>query len=98
MDRSGKWKTAAVERYRQSIEPFEKVFLLAMHFAGGQSSKVPEILGMRWTNTANGGIRNLFIEEGLVLFVVIYHRSTRVTRVVATLRSLTNFCHGSVRS
>jgi hypothetical protein len=32
---------------------------------------------MRWKNTASGGIRNIFIEEGLVSFVAIYHKGYR---------------------
>lgn len=41
---------------------------------GGQPARAPELLGIRWKNTANGGTRNIFIEEGLVSFVAIYHK------------------------
>ena len=32
---------------------------------------------MRWKNTAYGGVRNIFIEEGLVAFVATYHKGYR---------------------
>lgn len=44
---------------------------------GGQPARAPELLGMRWKNTASGGIRNIFIDEGLVSFVAIYHKGYR---------------------
>ncbi|KAK6591364.1 hypothetical protein H4I95_12233 [Botrytis cinerea] len=41
------------------------------------ASQSPELLGMRWKNTAYGGVRNIFIEEGLVAFVATYHKGYR---------------------
>jgi len=48
-----------------------------MHICGGQLGRAPEILGIRWKNTEQGGIRNIFIEDGLVAFVTGYHKGYR---------------------
>ena len=48
-----------------------------MHLYGGQPARAPELLGIRWKNTAYNGVQNIFIEEGLVVFVAIYHKGYR---------------------
>ena len=48
-----------------------------MHLCGGQPARIPELLGMRWKNTVYGGVRNIFIEEGLVVFMAIYYKEYR---------------------
>lgn len=50
-----------------------------MHLVGGQPARSPEILGLRMWNTANGGVRNIFIHQGMVYFVTIYHKGARQT-------------------
>jgi hypothetical protein len=35
------------------------------------------LFGMRWKNTAHGGVRNIVIEEGLVAYVAQYHKGYR---------------------
>ena len=47
---------------------------MLMHLAGGQAARAPEIISIRHRNTANGGIRNVFIDRGMVLFVTAYHK------------------------
>jgi hypothetical protein len=74
IDREGKWKSAMFQAYGKNIERSKELLLLMMCFTGGQPSRAPELLGMRWKNTTNGGIRNVFIEEGLVSFVAMYHK------------------------
>jgi len=45
-----------------------------MHMTGGQPARTPEILGLRMWNTENGGVRNIFIDNGVVCFVTMYHK------------------------
>ena len=45
-----------------------------MHICAGQLGRALEVLGIRWKNTEQGGIRNIFIEDGLVAFVTGYHK------------------------
>jgi len=51
--------------------------LILIHLCTGQPSRAPEILGLRWKNTDNGGVQNIFIEDGLVRVVAQYHKGYR---------------------
>lgn len=73
-DGSVRWRQAAISQYEQRIEQFLEKLLMLMHISGGQAARAPEIIGIRHRNTANGGVRNVFIDKGLVLFVTSYHK------------------------
>jgi RecQ family ATP-dependent DNA helicase len=77
MDSAGKLKREAVAAYQRHVERFQELLWGLMHLCGGQPARAPELLGMRWKNTAYGGVRNIFIEEGLVAFVATYHKGYR---------------------
>jgi RecQ family ATP-dependent DNA helicase len=66
-----------VEAYQRQVERFQELLLILMHICGGQSARAPELLGIRWTNTEQGGVRNIFVEDGLVAFVTTYHKGYR---------------------
>ena len=51
-----------------------------MHLCGSQPARAPELLGMRWKNTAYSRVRNIFIKEGLVAFVATYHKGYQSSR------------------
>jgi RecQ family ATP-dependent DNA helicase len=77
LDVDGKLKDGAGEAYQRHIERFLEVLLVLMHLCGGQPSRAPEILGLRWKNTTNGGVRNIIIEDRMVAFVAQYHKGYR---------------------
>ena len=77
LDAEGKVKEGAGEVYQRHVERFQELLLILMHLCGGQPSRAPEILGLRWKNTPNGGVRNIFIEQGMVAFVAQYHKGYR---------------------
>ncbi|KAK5279582.1 hypothetical protein LTR40_007588 [Exophiala xenobiotica] len=77
LDPSGSLKRTAVAGYQRHVERFQELLWICMHFCGGQPARAPELLGMRWKNTVYGGVRNVFIEEGLVAFVATYHKGYR---------------------
>lgn len=45
-----------------------------MHICGGQPARGPEILTIRHSNTAEGGHRNIFLEDRLMVFVTRYYK------------------------
>lgn len=45
-----------------------------MHITGGGPARVPELMSIRYCNTANGGQRNVFVEDGLIVYVTRYHK------------------------
>ena len=74
---TGRLKREAVAAYQRHVERFQELLWVLMHLCGGQPARAPELLGIRWKNTAYGGVRNIFIEEGLVAFVATYHKGYR---------------------
>ena len=69
-----KWRKKAIRTYQREMEAFEEELLILMHCTGGQPARATEVMGIRYQNTRNGGIRNIFIEDGLVCFVTSYHK------------------------
>jgi superfamily II DNA helicase RecQ len=70
-------RTAAVEGYRVQVREFLGKLLMVMHLIGGRPGRSTEILGLRYRNTAAGAVRNIFVQDGLVYFVTIYHKNYR---------------------
>nr|ACP42044.1 TLH5 [Pyricularia oryzae] len=68
-----------VRRYERSVERFREQILLLMHITGGQPARGTEIIGLRMWNTGGGGTRNVFVDNGLISFVVLYHKNIRTT-------------------
>jgi len=60
------------------VAAFRGKLLVLMHMTGGQPARGPEILSVRHRNTVQGGHRNLFIEDGMVVFVTRYHKGYEV--------------------
>ncbi|MDB5910917.1 MAG: hypothetical protein JWP34_5031, partial [Massilia sp.] len=69
------YRPTAVRRYRQQFEEFRELLLMLMHMAGGQPGRAPELIGIRHSNTANGGVRNVFAHQGMMCFVTVYHKN-----------------------
>jgi RecQ family ATP-dependent DNA helicase len=69
----------AVERYMGRVIEFREKLAVLMHMAGGQPARGPEILSVRHSNTVKGGHRNIFIEDGMVVFVTRYHKGYNVS-------------------
>jgi len=76
------YQTEAVRAYQKVIERFQEKILMIFHIVGGQPPRAPEIIGMRYCNTINGGIRNIFIHKGMVCFVAAYHKNYRSSEQV----------------
>lgn len=68
-----------VERYMGRVVEFREKLIVLMHIAGGQPARGPEILSVRHSNTVKGGHRNVFIEDGAVVFVTRYHKGYAVS-------------------
>ncbi|KAF4458697.1 ATP-dependent DNA helicase Q1, partial [Fusarium albosuccineum] len=65
LDEQCPYRETAIRAYGRAIEEFRGQMFVAMHMLGGQPARATEILGMRMWNTANGGVRNIFIHEGM---------------------------------
>ena len=77
INESGTVGEEAADAYQRHVEKFQELLLILMHICAGQAARAPELLGIRWKNTEQGGVRNIFIEDGLVAFVTAYHKGYR---------------------
>jgi RecQ family ATP-dependent DNA helicase len=68
-----------VERYMDRVVEFREKLMVLMHVTGGQPARGPEIMSIRHSNTVKGGHRNIFIEDGMVVFVTRYHKGYSVS-------------------
>jgi hypothetical protein len=69
----------AVKRYIGRIVEFREKLAVLMHIAGGQPARGLEILSVRHSNTIKGGHRNIFIEDGIVVFIIRYYKGYNVS-------------------
>lgn len=69
------WDPKTVQEYLQLTCSFLRRLLLLMHITGGQPARATELVLLRWRNSAHGDIRNIFIENGQVVFVASYHKN-----------------------
>ena len=61
-------------QYGLAVERFLELLLFLVHIAYGQPARGPELLTIRHRNTANGGVRNLMMDRGLLMIVMGYHK------------------------
>ncbi|KAM6504808.1 hypothetical protein FSOLCH5_015297 [Fusarium solani] len=60
--------------YGSLIETCLEFFLFLAQLSGGQAKRSWELLTIRHRNTLNGGIRNIFLDRGLLMIVTGYHK------------------------
>jgi superfamily II DNA helicase RecQ len=65
--------------WMRQVARFRGLLLILMHITGGQPARGTEILSLRHRNTTQGGHRNLFIEDGTVVFVTKYHKGYQMS-------------------
>ncbi|GKU10137.1 unnamed protein product, partial [Fusarium langsethiae] len=70
--------------YGNHLEEFLEC-LLFMHLCGGQAARSLELLTLRHRNTANGGIRNILYDRGLIMLVAGYHKGFSKTERVKVI-------------
>ena len=68
-----------VRDWMRQLARFRGLLLVLMHITGGQPARGTEILSCRHRNTAAGSHRNVFIEDGQVVFVTKYHKGVQMT-------------------
>lgn len=64
----------AVRIYFANIVKFRIKLLILIHISAGQPARIPELLSLRYRNTVEGELRNIFIEDALVAMVTRYHK------------------------
>ncbi|KAK3935012.1 hypothetical protein QBC46DRAFT_424293 [Diplogelasinospora grovesii] len=70
------YRADAVRGYGRAVERFREGMLVVMHM---------EVIEMRHSNTAYGGVRNIMIDRGMVCFVTLYHKNYRSSEQVKVI-------------
>ncbi|CAN9275154.1 unnamed protein product [Alternaria alternata] len=68
-----------VERYMDRVVAFREKLAVLVHIVEGQPARWPELGSVRHSNTVKGGHRNIFIEDGIVVFITRYHKGYDVS-------------------
>jgi hypothetical protein len=68
------WRLQEVRRHLRHIKRFLELLCLAVHIAGGQPARGPELLSVRWRNGVLQD-RNLYVIDGQVALVTHYHKT-----------------------
>jgi superfamily II DNA helicase RecQ len=73
-------KRSRVDDYMDDVMEFRGLQLIAGHVSqGGGVPRAPEMLSIRHENTPKGEHRNMFIEDGLVVWVTKYHKGYAIS-------------------
>ncbi len=68
-----------MRRYQWCVERFREVMWCLIHMTSGQPARASESLEIRFHNTHNGGVYNIFISHRQVRFVTAYHKNFQQT-------------------
>lgn len=60
--------------YGLCVEKALELLLVLVHLSGGFPPRAHELLAIRHRNTANGGVRNILVDKGLVMIVTGAHK------------------------
>ena len=78
-DNPATWRTSRVQRWMRAVGRMKEYLLVLMYLTGGGPPRAPEALSLRYQNTDHGGLRNQWIDGGLVMFVAAYHKGYHVS-------------------
>ena len=68
------WQIARVRQYLELLRRFLTRLSMLIFLLGGQPARGTELFSLRYRNTFHGGYRNIYIEQGLLGFVTLYHK------------------------
>ena len=74
------YQAEAVMEYQQKVKQFQEKLLLIIHLVKGQLAQATELLGIRHSNTKQGGLHNIFINYRIIAFVTMYYKNYQQTR------------------
>ena len=67
------FRTNTIKRYLAQVTLFREKLAILIYLCGGQPARIPELLSVRYRNTANAH-RNIFIENGQMVFATRYYK------------------------
>ena len=68
------FRKSTITQYLRQVTKFRQLLFVVIHLLSGQPARTTEILSLRYFNTPHGGQRNIFIQNGMVCLVCLYHK------------------------
>ncbi|KAI9881994.1 MAG: hypothetical protein M1823_006286, partial [Watsoniomyces obsoletus] len=68
------WIAKRVQQYEKAMRQFREHLLVAVHMTGGQPARGTELVTVTYKNMPNGQSRGVFVEDGLMVYVTMYHK------------------------
>jgi superfamily II DNA helicase RecQ len=68
------WRAKRLQQYKKALQLFREHLLVAVHMTGGQPARGTELLTVTYANMPNGQSRGVFVEDGLMVYVTMYHK------------------------
>ena len=68
------WAIKRVQQYEKALRRFREHLLVAVHMTGGQPARGTELVTVTYKNMPNGQSRGIFVENGLMVYVTMYHK------------------------
>jgi hypothetical protein len=74
-----RWRRDRFKRYLRQVTAFKEKLAIVIYISSGQPARAPELLSIQHRNTVNGGRRNIFVENGLMVYVTTYHKGYSIS-------------------
>jgi len=68
------WRVGAVRKYEKDMQLFLEHLLVLKHLTGGLPARGTELVTVQYINSPNSEGRGIFIEDGLMVSVTMYHK------------------------
>tara|TARA_R110002003_G_scaffold3363_1_gene25212 strand:- start:1741 stop:2385 length:645 start_codon:yes stop_codon:yes gene_type:complete len=73
------WRARTIRDYEKAMQAFREHLLVLVHITGGQPARGTEVVTVQYVNSPNGESRGVFIEDGLMVYVTMYHKGIRAS-------------------
>jgi hypothetical protein len=68
-----------VREYSEALKTFRSRLLVLMHISGEQLARETKLIIVQYKNGPYGDIRELFINNGIIMFVITYNKIMNIT-------------------
>lgn len=69
------WQAKREAQYEKAMRACREHLMVLMHMTGGQPARGSEVVTVQYRNSANGESRGVFVEDGLMVYVTMYHKN-----------------------
>jgi hypothetical protein len=73
------WHMGRVREYNEALKTFYARLLMLMHMSGGQLARGTKLIIVQYKNGPYNNTRNLFINNGIPIFVIAYNKTINIT-------------------